>query len=290
MRVVVTGASGFLGKRVLPRLLQEEYEVLALTRSSAAAQVVSDLRGTPEQGDLDDPASVTAAFQRCKADVLVNLASLGFGHADTIITAAEEARIDRALFISTTAVFTTLEVGTKSVRLHAEAAIQRSDLRWTILRPTMIYGGPDDRNMARLLCFLRRWGFVPLPGGGKHLQQPVHVEDLAEVVVAAVGSDVAIGRIYDIAGPEPMPFKEIVRQACQALGKGCLTIPLPLKPLTLLLKKYEDLTGSSLRVKAEQLGRLAEDKAFDITSAKNDLGYRPRSFREGIRQEVEALA
>ncbi len=289
MKVFVTGASGFLGKRVLPLLVQHTHQVSALTRSTAAARIVSNLGAIPLHGDLNDPASVIAAFETSDANVLVNLASLGFGHADTIITAAEAANIERAVFISTTAIFTTLNAASRSTRVKAEAAIQRSALSWTILRPTMIYGGPDDRNMARLLRFIRRWHFAPLPGSGKHLQQPVHVEDLANIIVSTVGNDLSIGRIYDIAGPEPMTFREMIREATLAVGRVPLAVPLPLKPMIWVLRGYEKTTGRSLPLAAEQLERLAEDKAFDITSARTDLRYDPRPFKEGIRQEASSL-
>src|SRR5439155_25711459 len=125
---------------------------------------VRALGAAPVGGDLDDPDSVDAVFAASQAEALVNLASLGFGHAPTIVAAAEEAGLRRAVFVSTTAIFTTLEARSKAVRQAAEDTVTASSLHWTIVRPTMIYGGPDDRNMARLLQLLRRFPVVPLPG------------------------------------------------------------------------------------------------------------------------------
>src|SRR5207248_542270 len=139
-----------------------------------------------------DPRSLDAAFGVAEADALVNLASLGFGHAPVIVAAAEGAGIDRSVFVSTTALFTRLNAGSKSVRQAAEESIRTSALRWTIIRPTMIYGRPDDRNMARLLAAICRWPVIPLPGGGRRLQQPVHVDDVATAVVGAVEVERAV--------------------------------------------------------------------------------------------------
>ena len=129
------------------------------------------------------------AGARC--DALVNLASLGFGHAPAIVAAAVGAGLGRAVFVSTTAVATGLPARSKAVRLAAEATVRSSGLAWTILRPTMIYGAPGDRNMSRLLALLirARRGLpgvglpvvLPVPGGGRGLQQPVHVADIAGV-------------------------------------------------------------------------------------------------------------
>src|ERR1039458_5855430 len=137
---------------------------------------------------------------------MVNLASLGFGHAPAIIAATEQAGIGRAVFVSTTAVTTALPAPSERSRLAAERQIRYSRLQWTIIRPTMIYGAARDRNLSRLLMLLSRTRarVLPGPGGGRHLQQPVHVADVADAVLTAVERPGAAGMTYDVAGPEPL--------------------------------------------------------------------------------------
>lgn len=289
MKLHVTGGSGFLGAHVVALLRTRGHHVMAMARTPTAAQRVADLGAEPIQADLDDPSSIVAAFERGAPDGLVNLASLGFGHAPAIVGAAEQAGLKRALFVSTTAVFTKLPAPSKRVRLAAEDAIMSSALDWTIVRPTMIYGTPGDRNMARLLATLKRVPVMALPGGGRKMQQPVHVEDLAAAVVAAIETPVAVRRVYDIAGPEPLSFRRVVEEAARAVGKRPVLIPVPLTPLIAGVRVYERRAANP-RLKAEQLERLAEDKAFDIEAARVDLGYDPRSFRVGIEQEAALLA
>jgi uncharacterized protein YbjT (DUF2867 family) len=287
MRILVTGASGFLGSSVVPDLVGRGHEVVALARSATAASAVTALGAEVQRADLDDPAALDAAFSESKADALVNLASLGFGHATTIVAAAEEADIERAVLISTTAIFTSLPAASRTVRIAAEDAIRASGLRWTIVRPTMIYGRPGDRNVARLLTFVRRSPVVPLPGGGHRLIQPVHVDDLAWFIATAIEADAAVGRSYDVAGPEPLTLRQIVEAAGRVVGRRPRLVSLPLGPTIAAVRAYERL-ATKPRLKVEQVLRLNEDKTFDIGAAMS-LGYAPRSFDEGVEREAALL-
>lgn len=286
MKIMVTGGSGFLGGSVLPRLAGEGYAVSALARSERAASRVRALGAEPIRGDLDQPSSLEKAFESSKADALVNLASLGFGHAPTIVEAAENLGVKRAVFISTTALFTRLNAPSKAIRMEAERTIQDSELQWTIIRPTMIYGHSGDRNIARLLDAVRRFPVMPLPGGGRRLQQPVHVDDVAGAISASLARPSTSGQAYNIAGPEPLTFRQLVRESADAVGRRPLLLPVPLRPIVTAVSLYERLS-SQPRLRAEQLERLGENKAFDVEPARAALSYQPRSFREGLRAQAE---
>jgi nucleoside-diphosphate-sugar epimerase len=190
--------------------------------------------------------------------------------------------------VSTTALTTTLAVPAKRVRLAAEQRIRGSALKWTILRPTMIYGAPGDRNLSRLLTVLRHAPLLPVPGGGRHLQQPVHVADVADAVLNAAQRPAAAGMTYDVAGPRPLTLAELLRTSAQAIASRTRFVPVPLTPLVTMARGYERLSQHP-RIRAEQLLRLAEDKAFAIDSAARDLGFDPRPFATGIRAEAQAM-
>jgi uncharacterized protein YbjT (DUF2867 family) len=283
MKALVTGGSGFLGKFVIRELVSRGHEVVALARSTSAADIVTTLGATPILGDLDDPSSIDAASHLPGAETLVNVASLGFDHAPTIVHAAEDAGITRAVFVSTTAIFTNLNAPSKAVRA-AEATITESALDWTIIRPTMIYGTSGDRNMWRLLQLLRRTPIVPLPGAD-NLHQPVHVADLADVVATAAERPEAAGKAYDVGGPEGITLRQIVADAGEAIDQQVRVISVPAGPIMSTLGLVER-TGRRLPISAEQVARLREDKAFDISAARADLDFDPRSFASGIAQEA----
>ena len=288
MKLLVTGGSGFLGGYVLEEASRRGHEVVALARSETAAAAVAKRGAQALAGDLDDPGRLPDVFSSAKCTSLLNIASLGFGHAPAIVAAARAAGIDRAVFVSTTAVTTRLAARSKRVRLDAEQQIRESGLKWTIVRPTMIYGAPGDRNLSRLLAVLARVPVLPVPGSGRHLQQPVHVADVAGAVLSAVAEPATAGAIYDLAGPEPLPFAELLRISASAVGSRTRFVPVPLAPLVAAARCYEQLSAHP-RIRAEQIQRLAEDKAFAIGDAARDLGYAPRPFAEGILVEACAL-
>src|SRR4026207_1725920 len=100
MKVFVTGATGFTGSQVVPLLLKSGYEVRCLYRASSDRSLLTDPKIEWVLGDVSDSRSLSTAMQG--ADALVNVASLGFGHADSIISAVKIAGVQRAIFISTT--------------------------------------------------------------------------------------------------------------------------------------------------------------------------------------------
>lgn len=284
MKALVTGATGFTGSRVVPILLQNGYQVRCLTRAASDRSPLSTLTVEWVTGDLSNPETLTAALRG--VDALVNIASLGFGHVDSILRSAKEAGVKRGIFISTTAIFTRLNAGSKSIRLAAEESIQASGLDYTILRPTMIYGSPRDRNMWRLIRLLRIMPIMPIFGDGESLQQPIFVDDVAQAVLRALQTDVTIGKSYNIAGKAPLTYNQVIDAVASALGKRVWKIHLPYMPIVRMLQFTERLR-LRLPIKAEQVLRLNEDKAFTYEEAGRDFGFSPRGFGEGIELECK---
>ena len=91
-----------------------------------------------------------------------------------------------------------------------------------------------------------------------------------------------------MAGPEPLTFAELLRISARAVASRTRFIPVPVMPLVAAARGYERLSRRP-KIRAEQLLRLAEDKAFAIRDAERDLDYAPRPFAAGIRAEAEAM-
>lgn len=283
--VALAGGTGFTGRRVALRLARRGAPAVALVRPSGDASLLP-AGTTTRPGDLSDPASVERWLSGCRS--LVYCASMGFGHVPGVVDACLRAGVGRAVFVSTTAIFTSLPAPSKGVRQEAEAAVLRSALRWTIVRPTMIYGAPGDRNVERLLRAVARWPVIPVPGAGRSLVQPVHVDDLADAIVAAWANPSAAGRAYDLSGAAPLALADLIAAAGAAVGRRPVRLHLPLRPVAWALRAAER-AGLRPRIRAEQVLRLAEDKAFPHAAAARDLGFAPRSFEDGVREEARLL-
>ena len=285
-RVLVTGATGFTGSYVVPLLLRRDYRVRCLVRTTSKTDALKGTEADLVFGDLEDLASLTNALRG--VDVLVNIASLGFGHAPNIVGAAVAAGVRRGIFVSTTAVKTTLNAASKSVRLAAEHTIRQSGLASTILRPTMIYGARRDRNMCRLINHLNRWPIIPVFGDGQHLQQPVYVGDVAAAVVQSLESHAAIGETYNISGGAVVTYNELIDAVCSLLRRKVYKIHIPAMPVVVALRALERIS-LRLPITSEQIQRLNEDKAFDHHDATRDFGYAPMTLVQGLSRELEDM-
>jgi uncharacterized protein YbjT (DUF2867 family) len=287
VRVFVTGGTGFTGRRVVADLLARGHVLTCLVREGGRREVLASRPVEVVTGDLCEIDGL--AERMAGHDAVVNVASIGFGHGPGIVRAAEAAGVGRAIFFSTTAIFTSLPAESRAVRLRAEAAVTASGLDWTILRPTMIYGAPGDRNVERLLAAIDRWPVLPSVAGGGRLIQPVFVDDLAEVPGRCLDAPVTIRRSYSIPGRRPVPFVDFVRAAAAAAGRRVRMLPVP-ATVALLAASCLEKAMAKTRIRREQIERLLEDKDFDWSAAARDFGYDPVGVEEGLRREVSRLS
>ena len=283
MTVLLTGANGFTGRFVCAELKRRHIPFICLLRPGSDRSWMDRHKFPVRFADLNDHHQLAKQLKGCNA--LLNIASLGFGAAPSIVAACVSSSVRRVVFVSTTSIFTNLNARSKLVRIAAEELIASSGLEFTILRPTMIYGTPGDRNIIRLVRWIDRWPVLPVFGDGCSLQQPVHVSDVAWSVVQSLSEPATINREFNVPGASALAYNDIIRITAHALGRRVHCLHIPSKPVVSALQLLERL-GTNLPIKAEQVLRLNEDKVFSFSAAEEIFNYRPMSFDQGIRHEV----
>jgi uncharacterized protein YbjT (DUF2867 family) len=286
--IAVIGATGFTGRRVVLQLRQQfaEEDLVAVVRPTSRREWLQDHEVSIRTADLDDIGALREAF--AGARFIVSTVSMGFGHAPNLVAALQAVRPDHAIFFSTMSIYSQVVSRSRGTRIEAEQLITGSGLPYTIFRPTMIYGRPGDRNIERLLRFLRRSPLMPIIGNGAGLQQPAHVDDLAAAVGSALARSVTIGHSYNLPGPRAMRFTELVHQAAQVLGRKPMFIHVP-AALARSAVRVWSLTGLWPAVRPEQVARLTENKHADPSRANREFGFAPREFQLGVREEAALL-
>ena len=282
-KIIISGGNGFTGRYLCKSLISRGLNFSVILRPGTNADWMVQNQIPIIYFDLykiNQNLNVLENF-----DCFINIASIGFGLAQHIINACEMVSIKRVIFISSTSIFTSLNAKSKKIRTEAENLIMRSSLKWTIIRPTMIYGSPRDRNMIRLIRWIDHFPILPIFGDGNALQQPINVEDLANFINKTIEKKEAFNNVFNVSGKEPISFNQIINEISNVLKKKPLKIYLP-SSITSQILSFFEMLNIKLPIKSEQIKRLNEDKSFSFSKAKIILGYDPINFKEGIKREI----
>jgi nucleoside-diphosphate-sugar epimerase len=271
--IFLTGASGYLGSRLLSRLAADGAQrIVCLCRRKP----VDSLSGNVEfvQGDLLERESYAGAITGC--DTVVHLAAATGKH-----TPAEYMRVNRdgtealALEAGRAGVRRFLHVSTIAVKFpdksdypyaqskqQAEAIVAKTGLRWVVVRPTLILG----KNAPGLISLSRLAGLpiVPIFGDGRTLVQPVFVDDLAACLAAILKEDRFECQTMEIGGPEVLSIEDLLLRIRRAEGgRGTPVIHLPAGPIAACLGWVEPFLRPLLPFTAGQLASFSNAGTID---------------------------
>ena len=281
--VILTGANGFTGRYVCEELIKRNVSFLALLRPNTNPDWFERKSIKVIFADINNYNEICSVLNQGSA--LVNVASIGFGAAPILVNACKRIGIKRVVFISTTAIFTKLNSKSKSIRLYAESYISKSNLEYTILRPTMIYGNNRDRNLIKLIEWIDKYPIIPVFKKGLALQQPVYVGDVAWAVVESLLNPNSINKIFNISGASPISFSKMIYFISKKMKKSILQVSVNPK-LAIFLIKILKILNLKVFISEEQINRVIEDKAFSNKNAKEIINFQPLSFEDGIAREI----
>ncbi len=283
MKIVFAGSTSDTGERVLSKLVDNfgGNAITCIVRSSSDTARIDQLGVNKVIGDITDAQTLKSILNPSTA--YLDMTHPKYYHLS--LEAVINAGVQRAYFVTTTGIFSKYNQFSQIYKDN-EANIKKSGITYTILRPSMIYGSARDKNMHKLIKFLNRFPAFPL-FGGESLMQPVHVDDLADGIAGSIDNTVTENKEYNLAGSEPIAYKNIVKTVENNLKKNALKIEISSKLAASLAKYLQHVPG--FPVTEEQVLRLQENKVFDISKAVEDISYKPRSFEEGIKLEIEEM-
>lgn len=279
--ILVTGATTHTGSKLVHYLVENGEKVRCLVHDESHLKYLPDKGEETVFGDLKDVSFLLKAFEGVAA--VINIAHISF--APYIIDACNKANIKRVVFVSSTRRFTKFSSESAKVVIDAEEKIQNSNLDYTIVRPSMIYGDERDNNITHLVNYIKKHSFLPMIGNGKNLVQPIYVWDLVKTIYSIIKKDITIRKAYTLAGPEPIAYKDMIQIIAKNLGEKIVIFYMPYAISLMIAKIYAKLSPKPL-LTVEQIQRFGEDRIFDITDAKRDIDFNPIPFSEGIQYKL----
>jgi uncharacterized protein YbjT (DUF2867 family) len=291
-RIFVTGATGFVGRAVVPALRARGYAVRCLVRRGSEL----DLRGMEAiervEGDVLSPDTLERDMAGC--DTVVHLVGIIREEPATLST-FERIHTQGTLNVLEAAATTGVRryvhmsaLGTRPgarSRYHrskwaAEEAVRASPIPWTIFRPSIIYGRGDQ--FVNLFASMLRYPVVPVIGSGQQRLQPVPVQHVAEGFARAVELGTTVKHTYDVGGPEAVTMVQLLDRIGAALGRARVRkvhVPIGLvRPAATLLHR---LPGFPLT--PDQLLMLEEDNVCDPQPFYSTFGLTPIPLATGLR-------
>ena len=319
-KVLVTGATGFLGKYVVEELVEHGYQVRAFGRNSKIGRSLENSSVSFFQGDLTKADDVLEA---CKGmDLVVHAGALStvwgpwedFFQANVlgtkyVLEACRQTDIQRLVYVSSPSVYAAPkdqlaikesdapEENNLNNYIRSKLASERlfkdyPDVPSIILRPRGLFGIGDTSILPRVINLSQKIG-IPLIGDGRQLMDMTCVENVALAIRLSLEVPEAKGEVYNITNGEPRAFRDLLEESLTGLGYPIKYRKIPAFLLSGIASSLEFLY-KTLNLKGEPaLTRytyylLRYSQTLDISKAEKELGYHPKiSISEGIEQYVK---
>jgi nucleoside-diphosphate-sugar epimerase len=274
--LLVTGLSGQVGEAVRERLLARGDAIVAVSRNHR-----DDAPGLQwRHGSLEEMPALDGRFDAILSlgplDAFARWYAAALPSAPRVVALSSTGRHDKRL--SPDPAERDLAARLAAAESALFSATRATGAEVTVLRPSLIYGRGRDRSLAPLVERARRWRLLPLPSDARGLRQPVHVDDVADAVLACLDQPFAtVGRAFDLPGGETLPFDEMLRRTLAVHVPAARLLRLP--PMLFALGAWlsarlgRPVAGAGVRA------RLSLDQVSDPGPARAAFGYQPGRFR-----------
>ena len=290
MVVLVTGATGFLGRRVVHQLLERRHQVRCLVHTPGRESIFDHRAVEVQYGNVRDPASLGNAFY--DVDAVVHLVgiirrsrrnSFEEVHREgtaNVLAAAKEAGAGHFLHVSVIGAANDQTYPYLYTKWLGEREVIGSGVPYTIFRPSVLFGEGDEFLNA-LAGLVRLFPMVPVIGSGKNRYHPLAVDDLARCIAMTLGREDLKGQTLDLGGTKRMSYNEVVAEVASAMGKRRLRFHLPV-----WLMYASALVSQGLMprppITTDQLKMLSIRSVAELGEVEKVFGFTPRSLKGNI--------
>lgn len=281
--VAIIGASGEVGFRLVERL-SERYRLTCIVRDKNKRSFfrLPDVE-VVQVADVSCTDALSEALGGSHA--IVNAGYIWFAQELLEAILRSDSDPEHVIFTGSTGVFTKLPSAGAEQKRVAERFIQDNyTMPWTIIRPTMIYGHPEDRNISRLARVLRKTSIMPLIGNGDCMIQPVFIDDLLRAFEHAMFNEEHFYKSYNIGARYPLTNADLFRTVARALDRDVRFINVNPRIILFLLRILKAFRLRPLT--HEQVLRFQENKDIDLAPFIEAFGFEPMPFEEGVTQLV----
>jgi len=283
MVFAVTGATGYVGSRIIERLRSKGHRVYALGR-----------KGTGTSDNLQAPFRLEDAAHRFPSDtdVLVHCAYDFRPHRTEdiervngdgsirLFESARQAGIPHRIFISTMSAYEGCVSKYGRVKHRVEQEVIRSG--GVVLRPGLVYGDRMGGMMGTLAGLIEKSPIVPLIGDGHHQLYLIHETDLGDLVAhVASQPEAKAGRPVTAAHPEGMTFRQILAAIAVAKGRRTTFLPVPWRLVWLALRLIE-VSGLRLNMRSDSVVSLVHQNPAPDFTYLTAAGLRLTRFRDTL--------
>ncbi len=324
LRILVTGATGFIGKRLVEAMSKRGYRVTCFVRKTSDISLLkkSDVRFF--YGDILDKGSIEKALDENEIIIhLVGLQSfseyskkiyktlyatnvLGLKNLLDAIVAKKPKRLRKIIFVSSTAVVgLTKGKVDESVTCRPISPYQITKYRGeklclgyvkqyrlpiVILRPSMVYGTKDDHSQLQKMVKLIKKGFFPVIGNGNNVVPIIYIDDVVNGVIQAA-LKAKVGEIYYLTNDNLATMNDIVSIISNKLKVRVFKIKIPvfiMYPTLVFFELFFRMIGKEATISRRRILSMSSNRVFDVSKAKRDFGFKPKiSAEEGIGRAIE---